>query len=280
MSIICDGSLSQSKLELKPIEAKPKVADFTYGKALLKDAGAIDTLMSTEGIYDNDKIVILPNKFRKGSIESAIKIERFFVARNDEAVVGYKKLFVLKDPEEREEMLTNEIRCLKGDPIDGYSIRGTEETVSCRERLLDPAAQTYTNNDLYIYDGADFTKNVFRGKGINSELTKRAFEHIKEDVKKLINEKRAERIILVYGLTYLNDYDDKGEGKSRTPSILGSFTSFAHTLTGIYPEEVKHFRYKAFMPTFDLDNQECRPRPDSEAIPGYGNVLIINLPQT
>lgn len=274
MSIMCGGSLSQSKVENKATESKPNEAGFTYGEALLKDAGSIDTLMSTEGIFDNDKIVILPNKFRKGSIESAIKVERFFVARNDDEVVGYKKLFVLTDAEERKEMLTDEIRCLKGPLVDGYSISSKN-----RCKLLDPA-QTYGVNDIYIYDGADFTKNAFRGKGINSELTKRAFEHIKEDVKKLINEKRAERIILVYGLTHLNDYDEKGEGKSRTPSIVGSFSSFAHTLTGIYPEEVKHFRYKAFMPTFDLDNQECKPRPDSDAIPGYGNVLIINLPQT
>jgi hypothetical protein len=144
---------------------------------------------------------------------------------------------------------------------------------------LNPASQTYKKNAVYIYDGADFTKNLFRGQGINLELTKRAFECIREDAQRLIKESQATRLVLLYGLTYLNDYDDMGEGKSRSPSILKAFRAFAQSLTGTYVQEVLHYRYKAFMPTFDLDSQECKPRPDSEAIPGYGNVLIVELPQ-
>jgi hypothetical protein len=247
-------------------------ADFKYEKAQPKDAEGIDGLMSSEGIHDNKKIVILPHKFRKGAIESAIQSGRFFVARDRESVVGYKKLFVMKNVEEQQDMLANEIRCVNGSLVDAFSYTGSE---SCR--LSDPPLQKYHKRDLYIYDGADFTKKGHRGQRINPELTQRAFELIREDAKKLIQEKQAKRLILLYGLTHLNDYDDKGEGKSRTPSILKAFKVFAQSLTGTEPKEVLHYRYKAFMPTFDLDNQECKPRPDSESIPGYGNVLMVEL---
>lgn len=69
----------------------------------------------------------------------------------------------------------------------------------------------------------------------------------------------------------------KGEGQSRTPRILQSCASFVKKLTGAYPQEILLYRYKAFMPTFDLDAQQCIPKPDSDAVPGYGNVLVITL---
>ncbi|HEV8053188.1 MAG TPA: hypothetical protein VGP47_11900 [Parachlamydiaceae bacterium] len=258
---------------------QPKQAAFNYAEALLGDADTIDALMSTEGIYDSNKIVILPHKFRKESIETAIKSGRYFVARNDEKVIGYKKLFVMENADEQNEVLTKEIRCLSGTLIDTYSLSGMEKAELCRKQIFDPEPYIFKDNDVYIYDGADFTSNDFRGQGVNKKLTDRAFDLIKDNTRRLILEKQSERIILLYGLTYLNDYGLYGEGKSRTPSILDSFATFAHKLTGVYPEEVTHCRYKAFMPTFDPDNQECVSRGDKESIPGYGNILIINLPK-
>ncbi|MFV0340162.1 MAG: hypothetical protein ACK5MA_05975 [Parachlamydiaceae bacterium] len=254
-----------------PIEIKEA---FTFAKANEKDADGIDMLMSTEGILDYRKIVILPHKFRRGTIESAIKDGRFFVARDQGSVVGYKKLFVLKNVEEQNDMMANEIRCVNGILVDAFSFTG-----AVGRKLSDPPPQLYNKRDLCIYDGADFTKNSHRGQRINPELTQRAFALIREDAKRLIQEKQAKRLVLLYGLTHLNDYDDRGEGTSRTPSILKAFRVFAKSLTGVVPKEVLHYRYKAFMPTFDLNSQVCKPRLDSESIPGYGNVLIMELPQ-
>ncbi len=249
-------------------------------KAQSTDAACLDSLMLTEGINDKDKIVILPNKFRKKSIQSAIEQDRIFVARCNQEIVGYKKLYLLSNAEECADLLRDEIRCVNGSLID-YSLHvrnGVNQYARCN--LAETSIPTYTDTALYIYDGADFTKATFRGKGINQDLTNKAFSMVQECTQRHIEETQASRLILVYGLTHLNDYNDRGEGKSRTPSIVSSFASFISTLTGTYPDEIRHYRYKAFMPTFDLEAQECIPNSDSEAVPGYGNVLEVTLPLT
>ncbi|MBA2306662.1 hypothetical protein H0W26_00845 [Candidatus Dependentiae bacterium] len=252
---------------------------FTYAKAQSTDAESIDALMLTEGINDSNKIVILPNKFRKPSIESSIEKGRFYVALHNELLVGYKKLFLVTDADERTSLLTEEIRCINGSLVDQHLFTKTTENDYLSHPLTEGATSDFTGS-ICIYDGADFTKNNFRGQGINQELTNQAFELIEEDTHKRCKETEAERIILLYGLTYLNDYNEQGEGKSRTPSIVQSFALFIHALTGLYPNEIRHSRYKAFMPTFELDAEECRPNPDSKSIPGYGNLLEVTLPVT
>lgn len=254
-----------------------EVASFAYSRAQLSDAAALDELMKTEGVFDGDKIVILPHKFRKPSIEGAIVKGRLFVATHQDMIVGSKKLFVVEDPTELEALLTQEIRCKEGTLVDSCAFIRKDQDFYEEQKSLLSSSSIPQEKALYIYDGADFTKADYRGKGINHHLTTYAFESSKNQIAQLIDAHKPQYLILVYGLTHLNDYDDEGKGKSRTPHILSSFALFVYSLTGSYPEVIEHARYKSFMPTFDLDAEECVPKGDSESISGYGNVLVIKL---
>ena len=248
-----------------------------YRKADLTDSHELNAVMGLEGIHDSDKIVILPHKFRLLSIESSIQKSRFFVARTAHELVGYKKLFLVDTLEERNDIFLHEIRCTEGILVDQRSFKLHGQHEYSAYAPLENVFFSSSDTDSVIYDGADFTKADQRGKGINHALTTAAFTALQEPMEKLLTRPDTQRIILVYGLTYLNDYNDQGEGRSRTPGIVHSFALFIHALTGSYPSEIQHYRYRSFMPTFNLENEECIPKPDSEAIPGYGNVLVVTL---
>ena len=46
-------------------------------------------------------IVILPKKFREGSLQSAIEKNRIFVAEDQGRIVGYKKFFMITSDSEK-----------------------------------------------------------------------------------------------------------------------------------------------------------------------------------
>jgi GNAT superfamily N-acetyltransferase len=260
--------------------------EIEYRKAHSYDAHSIIDLINKHGVNDNDKIVILPELFRLKAIESAIEKGRIFVACNaqNNTIVGYKKLFLLSDTSECVDTLFQEIRCAgqESEPIDTAYFTSTDN-YSTRQRMY-ASSDTYAMSDTYIYNGADFTHPDFRGKGINTHLTDTALTLTKEATLEHIRTHQAKHLIMLYGLTRANDYDNDNNGKSRTPSIVRSFASFIHTSiqhtensTPTLDTSIRHNRYKAFMPTFNPDATECKPLSDEYSVPGYGNVLSYSL---
>lgn len=264
--------------------------EIEYRKAHKYDAHGIVDLINDHGVNDNNKIVILPKLFRLEAMESAIEQDRIFVACNKEnnAIVGYKKLFLLSNTPECVETLFQEIRCVGLDhehrkhidtayftSIDHYATR-------C---VIDTSSIAYDMSDTYIYNGADFTHPDFRGNGINTHLTDKALELIKEATLEHIHTHTAKKLIMLYGLTQFNDYDNNNNGKSRTPGIMRSFVPFIKGIQETINEadapilnaSIRHDRYNAFMPTFDPDATECKPLSDEHSVPGYGNVLSYSL---
>lgn len=255
-----------------------------YRKAQLQDAHSILSLINNYGVNDNKKIVILPKLFRLQAIESAIEKGRLFVACNKQnnAIVGYKKLFLLSDVQECAKTLEEEIRCTGdySELVDSAYFGNTDKYAARCVTDVSPVVYDQTV-DVYIYNGADFTHPDFRARGINTNLTDTALTLIKDAVLAHMRFNQVKRLIMVYGLTDANDYDLDGNGGSRTASIVRSFVSFIRGVIPFIEDDIvtliQHNRYKAFMPTFDPHATECKPLSDDQAVPGFGNVLLYSL---
>src|SRR3990170_3490170 len=89
------------------------ISSCTYGMYHYRQANEADVptllaLLEHASNDDRNKIVILPEPFRAAALQSAIKKERLFVATTDGAIIGYKKLFLISDQEEKNQLLQDE----------------------------------------------------------------------------------------------------------------------------------------------------------------------------
>lgn len=231
-------------------------------------------LINTQAVYDRDKIVILPKKFRAMSLAAGIDKNRYFVAEVDGKIIGYKKLFLLNDEAEKEEVLTNEIRCVNNEQNCAFA--GLIDTNGVFHG--DGAEHFHNCYDLCIYNGGDFTTSAYRGKGINTQLTNYALLSLADRVKQQIQEKNISAITLLFGLTQANAGQYPGAPSDRTPTIVKSLRTFLNAIEGEHNTCVlRYYRYHAFMPTFDLDSQECKPLADEYSVRGFGCVLAYQL---
>lgn len=237
------------------------------------DVPQILSLMNDEAVRETEKLVVLPKKFRKSFVREAVDRDRLFVATKNNQIVAYKKLFLLTDEIEKYNILTNELRCEGKESQCVFSGLVNQDGLVVRSEAADRQPKFYPY-DACIYDGLDFTKNAFRGMGVNRTLTEMALNAITPQVHDMLSNRRASSVSLLYGLTNSNAGEQPGKLPDRTMSIAKSFQKFVHQLDG--PSEpiiLEHYRYKAFMPTFDPDDLDCIPLPDEKAIPGLGCVL-------
>lgn len=85
---------------------------YVYAQAIDKHVQSVVRLMNEEASRDSDKIVIVPKAFRQDYVQDAVDAGRLFVALRDTHVIGYKKLFGITDPQERDEGLVREVCCV------------------------------------------------------------------------------------------------------------------------------------------------------------------------
>lgn len=253
----------------------------TYHKATQPDAKHILHIINEYAIQDRDKIVILPENFRQDSINQAILNDRLFCAKQrPDNVVAFKTLFIINNLVEFNDITKNEIRCHGPNNffVDARIIDPISTTI---DTPLNKQIPSFTHtNSVVIYFGGDYTVPSHRNQRINSHLTNYAFEKIKDDTITAIQENNLRQIVLLYGLTKANA-GETDDGIDRTPSITKAFKQFIETIAVRcnYKTNIPLYlsRYKAFMPTFDLQSTECKPLPDDQAIAGYGNVIIFPL---
>jgi hypothetical protein len=252
--------------------------DISFYRASQDDIKGLCDLVQQIPNFDVDcqKVVVLPLQFQESSIKKNVELKRLFVAKqpSNDQIVGYKKLFVIQDEQELNDIRENEIRCMGPltQKVDSalINIQNTFERISRKQMFF------LHSSDLYLYTGADYVLPEYRQRGINTLLYDCAFNRLQNKLAKIKKAKNSRRVILLYGLTHLNDYDDGGNGISRTPSIAKAFYNFLkHAHINVL--EFSHHRYRAFMPTFDLQATECVPLSDDKAIPGYGNVLVAHV---
>ncbi len=247
---------------------------YQYRQTIQSDVPALLELVNNEAIHDNKKIVILPKKFREEALRSAIQKQRFFVAEDKGTIIGYKKLFMVLDESEREDILKNEIRCVNNElncTFAGY--------IDDANRLIkDDSVLPDMNYSLPIYTGGDFTRGTHRGYGVNTHLTNFALFSLADKVKQHAYEKNAHYLALLYGVTKENAGDYPGASTDRTASISRSFKAFIQVLENQKkPIALQHRRYGAFMPTFDPESPVLRPLPDEQSIPGFGCILLYQM---
>jgi len=245
-----------------------------FRQAERKDLAQLLTIVDTQAIQDRDKIVILPKKFRSMSLESAIDKKSMFVAEQDGEIVGYKKLFLVTDQEQKNDMLCSEIRCIDNEnncAFVGYA-DSSGNIISSTHEL------PYDFHKVCIYNGGDFTLPSFRNKGINQQLTKTALGMIAHEAKEQIRQQQSRSISMLFGLTQANAGEQPGARGDRTPNISKTFAEFVQNLENTNEEiSFSHRRYQAFMPTFDPEGAELKPLSDDQSIPGFGCVLTYQL---
>ena len=236
-----------------------------------RDHDQILNLINEHAVKDYKKIVIVPKLFRPDFVRGNIAARRLFVASSDKGIVGYKKLYLMSDHAERESVLKDELRCMGANPVyKGF----VDESGSVS---LD---DTVTPDDygVCIYDGGDYTLPAYRGRGINTALTNASLDSFRPDVTAALTASAAKMLTLVYGITQANAGEKPGATGDRTRSISRSFMHLIKSLEHRSdPIVLKHFRYTAFMPTFDSESTECVPLPDDQSVPGYGCVLSYKM---
>lgn len=253
----------------------------TYHKATLDDTQQLLHIINEHGINDKNKIVILPEMFREGALKQDIRNQKLFCAKQGSDIVAFKKLFIITDSIEYGEITTDEIRSHRSPSCLANNQMIDPFTNAYRKSNLTRKDPLFTRNDSFvIYFGGDYTLPSHRNKKINSTLIRHAFDEIKPaTINALNNNNNLTKIILLYGLTKANAGEDGGI--DRTPSIAKAFkeflTSIAHSCNYNDLMLLSLHRYNSFMPTFDLQGTECKPLPEDQAIPGYGNVLMFRL---
>lgn len=249
---------------------------YEYRLAEPNDIPALLSLMNNQAALERDKLVILPKKFRESALKNAVDKERLFVATKNKTVVGYKKLFLVTDEQEKKELLNNELRCT-GDAARRTFFGFVDEQGLITETAEEQENCFDTDQTVYVYDGADFTSPSERSKGINRALTDRALHSLLPALHAHISANDAPTIALLFGLTNANAGIYPGAAKDRTPSIAKSYARFIRALTTAQESPLfLHARYQACMPTFDENSEICCPLPDEQSIPGFGCILAYS----
>ena len=247
-----------------------------YRQSEPRDLPGLLALINTHAIHDHEKIVILPRKFREMALQSAIEKNRLFIAEDQGRIVGYKKLFMINNKDEKSEILRDEIRCIDNEKNCTFAGFINNDGAFVENKAALPSDYYH----LCMYNGGDFTLPAYRGKGINAKLTTVALSSCMANIKSQIQDQRAPAITMVYGITQANAGEQPGGPCDRTVGIIKQFKSFIQALENNQgPVVFQHCRYKAFMPTFDPESQILQPLPDEQSIPGFGCVLSCQLTQ-
>ena len=267
LSLLCTTTIAMEKY---PID---------YQQATNQHVQPIVDVINKYAVKDNTKIVILPEKFRSMAVKDDIAKKRLYCATSKQFndVLAFKKLFIIDNEQEYDDITINEIRCTSNNQcLQTITLHPQDTPNPCK------AMPFSFKDNAVIYFGGDYTIPAYRNQKINSSLTRHAFDSIKQDTIDIIKKNNFDNIVLLYGLTKANAGEQGGI--DRTPSIVRAFRKFAEQVSAQVlnepaPEDniIIHSRYAAFMPTFDPKSTECKPLPDDKSIPGYGNVLVFPL---
>ncbi len=254
-------------------------ASFNCSSAIDSDVPALVQLMNEEGCQE-EGIVVPPKKFRESYFKGAIEDGHLYVIKDGSTIVGYKKLFLMDDQEKRNAILENEIRSqgAHAKPLMHGIVRVDGTTVM----FEDASTQSHGTKPVYIYNGGDFTKKRYRGRGLNKQLMCAALNAIKEKTKEHLKATDSNAVNIVYGITESNGAFEQGSSSDRTNPIAKSFLPFAQSIATELKKEgskntLYHERFKAYKPSFDPESKECVPLSDEFSVEGAGVVLSYPL---
>src|SRR3972149_9836688 len=158
---------------------------FEFRRATCDDLNSLVCLMNEEA-YQEEGIVVPPQKFRESYLRSAIDNGELFVISDGTKIVGYKKLFLMSDAVKRDSVLEEELRC-----IGSHAERLYRGVVSYEapDIQFEKSEQSIPlpGNAAYIYTGVDFTEKSFRGRGLNNLLMRAALNAIQPNIIEYVN---------------------------------------------------------------------------------------------
>lgn len=198
---------------------------------------------------DNKKVLVLPIKFRRQSLDNAINKHKIFVAADESNnIISMKKLFVIKEAIELKSTLYEELK----------------------------ATDEYNLNDTFIYNGGEYTLPAFRQRGIMYELTKYAYNSIKSEVLAHVQLNNSKKLILLAGFLKENLY--------RLKVLIDQFKAFivnienkSNDLESKIELNLELQQYIAFKPSFDASSEELTLLPEDPSLEGLGNIISFNL---
>ncbi len=268
--------LSVSCLSVFTNYSMEKKSPFLFRLGSDADSECLLKIINEEAVDDSNNIVIVPEKFRRNKVKQELQEQRLFVAveSNSGEIIGFKKLFVINNAKEQRDILQHEIRCL-GNPSESHA---TISLGGLTVNVEKPVEYADLSNDICVYNGADFTRKEYRGKGVNKNLTDFAWIIATQEIGEKISRSNPQNLIMVYGLVRDNSGTELCGG--RTKSIVSSFVLFVkqNYATQDYASNVVNIsRYSAYKPTFDPKSEVLQPLGDDQSIAGFGYVLLYSL---
>ena len=270
--------------------AMPKIL---WGLACTRDCNEIVALIDTFSDDDKAKLFVLPEQVRDFYIADAIKKERIWVARCNNEIISFIKLYIVTDPAELDKILVDELRCkgsnnklLKKGIFDtavsfsGGGFNDFERPTFTKNKIK---KYNHESDDIYIYCGFTFTKEGYRGKSISSMLERSALEALGAKLISKLQEKYTKNgsypsVFYIYGLVNAN------EGRLASVRIFSDFAyRYVYLKLGIQPlnigfQKLFYYQYKAYKPSFQMDDDNrLQQLPDDEANEGMGCLLCLEL---
>jgi hypothetical protein len=264
------------------------VFSYQFRLATMADLPGLVQLMNDEVCLEAG-VIVPPKMFRDAYFKIAIQAQQLFVITVDttaqkDKVIGYKKLFLMDNVQECNDILKDEIRS-RG-PLDAFYKGCITLTHDQSARFTESFFDEYSiePHTTYIYNGGDFTKKSFRRKGLNHNLMMEALKSIASKVVDHINREKTTHLGMVFGITEDNGAFHAGCKNDRTVPIAKAFITYA--MKAIVPKVnggsimsngVSHERYYSYKPTFDENGTEFKPLNDEYSVDGNGVVLRYDL---
>lgn len=278
-------------------------AGLTYRLATEDDLPGIQRLYRELNDDDESKLVVYPEPFRSQKLVEAIEQERIFIAvdpkkrtRQSINVVSILKAFIVEDEEERQQILSEELRCISSKTHQAIpSIKGLQRIpfnyiYQFDEKPVlteDPKIRyQYGEKQTYIYFGSAYTCPDSRGKGISTELEKYALDSLKKEALADIRARRSNRLFYIYGIVAANV---ESKGRIR---VFSEFIQYIKAALRI-PAEIddddnaivvfRFFMFHSIKPTFEVKYTSRRTErlvklPDNDENAGFGCLIDCPLP--
>jgi GNAT superfamily N-acetyltransferase len=240
---------------------------------------------------DRKLVITFPEPFRTQFLQESIKKQHLFIARDaNKKVIAVLKVFLVKEQEMLDHMLSNELRILPSSVLAAPYVREARffnitkfdvtnyvvplKYVSFERSLEFKHDDWLASKNAAIYCGSCYAREEYRGLGIGSKLEAFAFDLVRPQVLSQIQNGGVSRVCLLFG---------KVEQTYKHQGLLRSFISFIFDTPRIIQGRKKIYlwawSFKANLPIFDLDaygalTEICKP---TDQWTDYGCVFVYDL---
>jgi hypothetical protein len=160
----------------------------SFRPAEIRDVDSICKLHCQFTADDYKRLVVYPQEIRRNKVINLIDNNRLFVACNNENIIGFIKLFVIENMQEKINILVEELALANKPYSNGRCIVGSSDLLDYARQLIFSGSglneetclklANGTNECLYIYYGGAYTIPEYRNSCVNSQLISFALDKI------------------------------------------------------------------------------------------------------